>query len=95
MNSKLDKRRLIFGLACAAVITLLILTWAASRLGAWVIYNDSVHGLMMEQNAKTEFWITGAFFWLGKFFAVAIEGIVGFFFLRLLWSHLYGRTPES
>ena len=92
MDSRPDNRRLIFGLAIAAVVALMIVTWAASRLGAWAVYNDPVHGLMMEQEAKVEFWITGAFFWSGKFFAVVIEGILGSAFLRMLWSHLYGRT---
>ena len=78
MASTPDNRRLIFGLGIAAVLALMVFTWAAGRLGAWAVYNDPVHGLMMEQEATVEFWITGAFFWSGKFFAVVIEGIVGF-----------------
>jgi hypothetical protein len=87
--SKPGMNHLIMLLASLAVGSLVAVTWALTRVSAWIVGHDEVWGKMDNEGAKLEHYITEAF--LSERYLPTIEAIVGGVFLFLLWRALFAR----
>jgi hypothetical protein len=79
---------LIMLLATLAVGSLVAVTWALTRVSAWIVFHDPVWGQMDKEGAELEHGIAEAFLVARDFYIPAFEGIVGLVFLVLLWREL-------
>jgi hypothetical protein len=83
-------------LAAAFVVTSLVaVTWALTRISAWVVFHDSVWGQMDKEGAKLEHGIAEAFLVTRDFYIPAVEAVVGLLFLVLLWRVLPVQSRRS
>ena len=82
-------------LAAFAVGSLVVVTWALTRVSAWIVSHDAVWGQMDKEGAELEHGIAEAFFVARDFYIPAVEAIVGVVFLFLLWRALSARQKVS
>lgn len=97
MNASRDTKNLIMTLAVAAVGSLIGMTWALTRVSAWIVFHDEVWERMDREGARMEHDLAEMFHIAGWLHIVAIEAVVGVIFLVLLWRTLYGSpaTPDG
>ena len=96
MDPKLSKpsmNHLIMFLATLAVSSLVVVTWALTRVSAWIVGHDEVWGKMDHEGATLEHYIAEAF--LSERHLPTIEAIVGGVFLFLLWRALFARQKAG
>ena len=77
-------------LAALAVCSLVLVTWALTRVSAWIVFHDPVWDKMDSEGAVTEHMIAELFLVARNFHLPAIEAVIGCVFLFMLWRILYG-----
>ena len=82
-------------LAASAVSSLVAVTWALTRLSAWVSTEDIVRGQMNRRGADVESWIADLFLGAQTVYLPVIEAVTGVVFLFLLWRTLYAKQKGS
>jgi hypothetical protein len=86
---------LIMALATLAVTCLVGVTWALTRVSAWIVFHDPVWGQMDREGARVEHGVAEAFLVARDFYIPAIEAAVGIVFLVLLWRALPGHSSQT
>ena len=81
-------------LAASAVAALVLVTWAMTRVSAWIVFHDPVWGQMDKEGARLEHELAEAFLVARNVYLPAIEACLGVLFLALLWRQLSRRTAE-
>ncbi|MES2658306.1 MAG: hypothetical protein V4689_06790 [Verrucomicrobiota bacterium] len=92
MDPKLSQRDMnciVMFLATLAVSSLVVVTWALTRISSWIVPHDEVWGKMDREGAELEHYIAEAFHAARQL--PTIEAIVGVVFLFLLWRALFTR----
>jgi hypothetical protein len=79
---------LIMLLATLAVSCLVVVTWALTRVSAWIVFHDPVWGQMDKEGASVEHGIAEAFLVARDLYIPMVEAVVGLLFLVLLWRAL-------
>ena len=87
-------KHLILLLASVCVVSLIVVTWALTRLSAWIVYHDSVWEKMDAEGARCEHGIAEVFLIAGGLHLPAVEAVVGGVFLLMLWRAL-SRPPGA
>ncbi len=84
-------------LASVAVSCLVLVTWALTRVSAWIVLHDPVWDQMDREGAVTEHMIAECFLVARDFYIPAIEAVVGCAFIFLLWRMLFskGNKPDN
>jgi len=91
MKSSCDTKQLIMTMAALAVTSLVYVTWALTRISAWIVYHDHVWAEMDREGAKLEHKIAESFLIAHNVYIPAVEAVVGLVFLILLWRALSAR----
>ena len=86
---------LIMLLATLEVTSLVAVTWALTRVSAWIVFHDPVWGQMDKEGAGLEHGIAEAFLVARDFYIPAVEAIVGLVLLVLLWRSLPGAQNRT
>ena len=86
---------LIMLLATLAVSSLVAVTWALTRVSAWIVFHDPVWGQMDREGARVEHEVAEAFLVARDCYIPAIEAVLGIVFLVLLWRALPGQTSRT
>ena len=84
-----QKKLVVMILAAIAVVSLLFVTWAMSRVSAWIVYHDPVWMQMEKEGAGLEHLLAEGFLAMKDWLFFAIELICCVTFLGLLWHTLY------
>jgi hypothetical protein len=95
MTPSREMKHLIMVLATLAIISLVVVTWALTRVSAWIVFHDPVWAQMDREGAELEHGISEAFLVARSFYIPAVEAIVGVVFLFLLWRALSARPKAS
>ena len=95
MTPSRDMKQIIMILAALAVGSLVIVTWALTRVSAWIVFHDPVWAQMDREGAKLEHSIAEAFLVARSFYIPAVEAVVGVVFLLLLWRALSARQKAN
>jgi hypothetical protein len=85
-------KAIVMFLGATAVAALVGVTWAMTRVSAWIVFHDPVWGQMDKEGASLEHGLAEAFLVARDLYIPAIEAAVGILFLALLWRVL-GRGP--
>ena len=88
-------KALVMCLAVAAVTALVAVTWAMTRVSAWIVFHDPVWGQMDKEGARLEHELAESFLVAREFYVPAIEASLGILFLGLLWRALAQREPGT
>ena len=83
-----DMKQLIMTLAVLAVVSLVYVTWALTRVSAWIVFHDHVWAEMDREGAKLEHNIAESFLVARGVYIPFVETVVGLLFLFLLWRAL-------
>jgi len=81
-------------LAAVATSSLVAVTWALTRVSAWIVFHDPVWGQMDAEGARFEHEIAETFLVVRDFHIPELEAVIGAVFLFLLWRALPGRQLE-
>ena len=84
-------KQLIMILATLAVVSLVSVTWALTRVSAWIVFHDHVWAEMDKEGARIEHEIAESFLIARSVYIPAVEAVVGLVFLFLLWRALSTR----
>lgn len=84
-----QKKIVVMILATVAVLSLIFVTWAMSRVSAWIVYHDPVWMQMEKEGAGLEHLLAEAFLAAKDWLFFTIELICCATFLGLLWHTLY------
>ena len=85
----------IMTLATLAVTTLVVVTWALTRVSSWIVFHDRVWGQMDSEGAMLEHHIAEMFHVARGLYIPAVEVVVGIVFLFRLWRALSaGQTNQ-
>lgn len=84
-----QKKVVVMILAITAVLSLLVVTWAMSRVSAWVVYHDPVWMEMAREGAWLEHALVEIFLIAKDRVFIGLELVAGATFLGLLWHVLY------
>jgi hypothetical protein len=90
-----QKKLLVMILAVIAVLSLLGVTWAMSRVSAWVVYHDPVWAQMDREGAVLEHALAECFLVTKGWLFFGIELLVCAAFLGLLWQTLFRDEHEG
>jgi len=83
---------LIMVIATLAMTSLVAVTWALTRVSAWIVFHDPVWGQMDREGARVEHGVAEAFLVARDFYIPAVEAVLGVIFLILLWRALPGQA---
>jgi hypothetical protein len=81
-------KQVIMVLAALCVASLVTVTWALTRVSAWIVVHDPVWAQMDAEGAGLEHWIAEAFNIARWLHIPTIEAVIGSVFLFLLWRAL-------
>jgi len=82
-------KHIIISATTLGVICLVALTWALTRICAWIVFHDPVWDKMDREGALTEHMIAEVVLVARDFYVPAIEAVLGCAFLVLLWRFLF------
>ncbi len=82
-------------LATLVVTSLVAVTWALTRVSAWIVFHDPVWGQMDKEGAGLEHGIAEAFLVARDFNIPAVEAVAGTVFLVSLWRALPGEQNRT
>ena len=91
MNTSRDTKQIIMVLATLAVSALVAVTWALTRVSAWIVFHDEVWAQMDKEGAGLEHSIAESFLVARNFYIPEVEAVLGVVFLFLLWRALFAR----
>ncbi len=90
-----QKKLVVMLLAAIAVFSLLFVTWAMSRVSAWIVYHDPVWMQMEKEGAGLEHLLAEGFLAAKDWLFFTVELICCATFLGLLWYTLYRDEPKA
>lgn len=82
-------------LATLLIITLVTITWALTRVSAWIVLHDPVWNRMDKEGANVEHLIAEAFMAARNMYLPAFTAAIGFIFLVLLWRKLSDQSKKN
>ncbi len=88
----INMKTLIMALAALALSSLVAVTWALTRVSAWIVFHDPVWGQMDREGARLEHAVAEVFLVARDFQIPIVEAVLGVFFLIVLWRVL---PPEA
>jgi hypothetical protein len=86
-----NMKPVIMVLAAVATSSLVYVTWALTRVSAWIVFHDPVWGQMDAEGARLEHEIAETFLVVRDLHIPEMEAVIGAVFLFLLWRALPGR----
>jgi hypothetical protein len=90
-----QKKVVVMILAVIAVLSLLGVTWAMSRVSAWIVYHDPVWAQMDREGAVLEHALAECFLVAKDWLFLGIELLVCVTFLGLLWQMLFRDEHDA